>query len=267
MSASTATVTGLWRYPVKSLGGEPILRARLAPGPIHRIEGDREWGVFDAATGKLLSAKSVGLLLTARARWSSADGETLIDLPTTTTPLPASSPETSRALSAWLDRDVILRHAPTAATSTVDIELDDGTGDGPRGLDSFDTQPGMLYDSRSTLHVLSAATAAALDRDHGPGGGDLRRFRPNVVVDGLDAFGEDAWVDADVQLGTVVAHVRKRTERCVIISRAQPGVDADRALLRHLKATRDLRLGVYLDPRGPGEVALGDPVARVTVSG
>lgn len=262
-----ATVIGLWRYPVKSLGGEPIPRARLEPGPIHRIEGDRLWGIFDAATGKLLSAKSVGTLLAARARWSATDDDALIDLPTTTTPLAASAPETSRALSAWLDRDVVLRRAPTTAASTVDIELDDGAGDGPRGLDSFDTQPGMLYDSRSTLHVLSAATAAALDRDHAPGGGDLRRFRPNIVVDGLDAFAEDAWVDAHVQLGTVVAHVRKRTERCVIVSRAQPGVGADRGLLRHLKAARDLRLGVYLDPRGPGEVALGDPVARVTVSG
>jgi uncharacterized protein YcbX len=254
----TGTVVELWRYPVKSMAGERLDRARLD----HRITGDREWGVFDAATGKLLSAKTVGALLAARARF--AEGTTTIELPGGAT-LIAGTADADRAIGEWLGRGVTLRRAGGGEPATIDMDLDDGTGAGPHGLNSFTTQAGMLFDSRSTLHLIGAASLAALDRDHHPSAGDLRRFRPNLVVDGIPALAEDGWVGGEVRIGTLTAHVRKRTERCVIVSRAQPGVDQDRGLLRHLKAQRGMCFGVYLDARGAGELAVGDAVERVAV--
>lgn len=45
----------LWRYPVKSMGGESIPEAHVhAPG----MAGDRCWAVLDAETGDICSAKS-----------------------------------------------------------------------------------------------------------------------------------------------------------------------------------------------------------------
>jgi uncharacterized protein YcbX len=245
-------IVALYRYPVKSMAGEPLDRADVDG----KIPGDREWGVFDATTGKLLSAKSVPVLLAASARFEA--GTTTIALPDGTA-LVAGTPDADRAVGEWLGRTVALRRAGAAAT--VDLELDDGTGDGPNGAKTFDTPVGSLFDSRSTLHVISTATLSALEREH-PGGGDARRYRPNLVVDEITAaFAEDDWVDRDVTVGGVVAHVRKRTERCVMVSRAQPGVIADRTLIRHLVGSRNNRVGVYLDPRTSGAIVVGDPVA------
>ena len=59
-----AVVGGLWRYPVKSLQGSPVERIELRrPG----VEGDRQWGIVDAATGKVLTAKRWPALLEASA--------------------------------------------------------------------------------------------------------------------------------------------------------------------------------------------------------
>ncbi len=242
-------VVELWRYPVKSMTGERVERAQLTP----RISGDREWGVFDAATGKLLSAKSVGALLAARARFDDATGDTAIELPTGAT-LVAGTDAANAALSGWLDRGVVLRRPSADAVSTIDMELLDG------GMKTFTTQPGMLFDSRSFLHLVSTTTLAALAALHGAAtGGAVRRYRPNILIEAAD---EDAWVGRDVTLGAAItAHCRKRTERCVIVTRAQPdGIAADRELLRMLVAKRGTCVGVYLDPHTTGELAVGDRV-------
>ncbi len=69
-------VTEIWRYPVKSMLGEPLDRANVAPGGIH---GDRRWAVVDAESGVSLSAKRYAKLLNCRA-WTS-DTEVIIKLP------------------------------------------------------------------------------------------------------------------------------------------------------------------------------------------
>jgi uncharacterized protein YcbX len=250
-------VVGLWRYPVKSMGGEAIDRA-VVDG---KIPGDREWGVFDTATGRLLSAKSVPALLAATARF---DGEvTTIALPGGRSVV-AGTADADGAIGDWLGRGVTLRRAHDRAT--IDVELDDGTGHGPHGSETFETPVGSLFDSRSTLHLISLATLTALDRDHWTSAGDARRYRPNIVIDGADAFAEDDWVGRDVRIGELTANVRKKTGRCVMISRAQPGVLADRALLRYLVEARQNMLGVYLDPRGAGPITVGSSVDSSTTA-
>lgn len=239
-----ATILELWRYPVKSLRGERIERATIAP----KIAGDREWGIFDASTGKLLSAKSVGALLMASARYDNASATTTIELPDGAT-VTAGEAAASAALSSFLDRAVTLRRAAPAEVSTIDMEMLDG------GMESIETQPGSLYDSRSVLHLISTSTLAALPAS------ELRRYRPNILIADAD---EDSWVDRNVALGgSVRAHVRKRTERCIIVTRAQPGLPAEPALLRTLKQTRDSRVGVYLDPSSHGPIAAGDVVTVI----
>jgi uncharacterized protein len=41
-------VIEIWRYPVSSVGGERISRAKLCPDG---VDGDRQYGLIDAATG------------------------------------------------------------------------------------------------------------------------------------------------------------------------------------------------------------------------
>ena len=102
-------------------------------------------------------------------------------------------------------------------------------------------------------------------RAHEDGQWDVRRFRPNVVVsftDGAAGFVEEAWVGSTVRLGAVPALVRKRTERCVLTTRAQPGLDRDLQIYRSLLKNNDGNLGIYLVPQAAGTIAVGDRVSR-----
>src|SRR3712207_5582228 len=63
-------VAELWRYPVKSLQGERLTRAEVG---LEGLAGDRQWALFDTATGYGLTARRLPdlLFLTGRLR---ADG-------------------------------------------------------------------------------------------------------------------------------------------------------------------------------------------------
>ena len=70
MSTETiGTVSGLWRFAVKSMKGEAINEAILTA---RGIIGDRAYALIDTDTGKVVSAKSVKLfpqMLSCRAEY------------------------------------------------------------------------------------------------------------------------------------------------------------------------------------------------------
>ena len=217
------TITEVWRYPVKSLPGER-LHHRVAVGPAG-VEGDRRHAVVDEVTGKVLSAKTVPQLLSASTEWDAA------------------------ALSSFLGRSVHLADPVPGEQAVFDMDVDpERSGE----VVELRTPPGSFFDSRSTLHLV---TTGSLGRN------DVRRFRPNLLVDCGGAFPEDEWVGRRLRFGDgVEASVRKRTGRCVLIARPQPGLAKDVPLYRDLLRDREGDLGVYLDAQTAGTVAPGDPV-------
>ena len=217
------TIAEVWRYPVKSLPGERLDRrvAVRATG----IEGDRMRAVVDEVTGKVLSAKTVPRLLSASIGWDAA------------------------TLSSFLGQTVRLAEPIAGEPSVFDMDLD--PDDAGAGVVELRTQPGSFFDSRSTLHLLTTASL---------GGQDVRRFRPNLLIACEGDHPEDAWVGGRVRIGDVEATVRKRTGRCVLITREQPGLPKASGLLRDLNRERAGDLGVYADPKTEGTVGVGDPV-------
>jgi uncharacterized protein YcbX len=128
-------------------------------------------------------------------------------------------------------------------------------------LARFATPPGTFVDL-SPVHMLSTASLASLATGSEPY--DVRRFRPNVLIDVEQPegeFPEAAWVGADVALGDVMLRVTNPTIRCVVPTRPQPGVDLDRGLTRRLAERTDRFLGVYADVTRPGVVRVGDVVS------
>ena len=244
----------LWRYPVKSMGGERLHE----PVPVDwtGFEGDRRLAVVDDATHKVLSAKTVPRLLEATATWSGVDGVRIrsadgLDLT-------SADDGVDEELSAWLGRAVHLEAPVPGRQSVFDMELDP---DDARATTELQTPPGSFFDSRSVLHLV---TTASLD------GQDRRRFRPNVVVEPATAAGrpEDEWVGEWLRLGAgqgIDVAVRKRTARCVLITKPQPGLDKDSDLFRRLAREHGGDLGIYIDPQAPGVVAPGDEVSIVEV--
>src|SRR6476660_1946535 len=59
-------VAELWRFPVKSLGGERVEHTAISP---RGVLGDRLWAIRDIERGITASARQLPVLLTATARY------------------------------------------------------------------------------------------------------------------------------------------------------------------------------------------------------
>ena len=258
MAPRSATIVELWRYPVKSMQGERLQSVALdASG----FTADRRFGVV-TPEGFVLSAKSEPRILAASATVR-ADGEVDIELPGGARTA-SDDLDVDATLSAWLDRPLRLHRAGSDEQFTIHHHTD--PEDETKTKD-FSTPPGAYYDSRSTVHLLSQSSLRAAREHYRDGQWDVRRFRPNVVVSFGDAapgddaaFVEEAWVGTTVALGAVPAFVRKRTERCVVTTRAQPGLERDLEIYRSLKKNNHANLGIYLVPETAGAIAVGDTV-------
>jgi uncharacterized protein YcbX len=86
----------------------------------------------------------------------------------------------------------------------------------------------------------------------------MRRFRPNVVVEGT---GEDDWVGRQLRVGDAVVEVSKQIDRCVMTTREQPGgIERDIDVLRTINRERANNLGIGTLVVTPGAVRVGDQV-------
>lgn len=249
-------VVALWRYPVKSMGGEALAAVDLGLGG---LPGDRGLAVRDLADGRILSAKREPRLLQASARF---EGDVVVVALPGGREVAAGERGTDEALCAWLGREVRLIAPEPGAVATFAMDLDP---EDPTHTTDLQTPPGSFYDSRSSVHLLTTASLAAAAGLEPAATWDARRFRPNVVLETeARGFPEDAWVGADLALGEAVVWIRKPTERCVLTTREQPGLQRQPAVLRALHRFREGALGVYANPVLAGRVVLGDRVRPAT---
>jgi uncharacterized protein YcbX len=235
-------VAEVWRYPVKSLGGEVVERAVVGE---HGVDGDRQWALFDVGTGFGLTARRVPELLQVTARCT-VDGVEVV-LPDGT------ATADDAALSAWLGRPVVLRPASaTAGRPRYESPDDDeAAAEGPvPGWYPWRGAAGAFHDDPDVrVSLVSTATLGAWDR---------RRFRANVVLAGA---GEDALVGRRLRLGDAELHVTGRIPRCVMVTRPQAGgIERDTDVLRTIHRERDGELAVGALVTRAGAVAAGDAV-------
>jgi len=233
-----ARITGLFRYPVKSMQGEALTAADV--GPVG-IVGDRQWAVVDVETGLALTARRQPELLFASA--TLAKDEVVITLPDGTTTADDG------ALSTWLGHAVTLRRADPTVQGTYEIALD-FENEATAEWFQWEGPNGSFHDStRTQVSIIGADTLA---------GWDVRRFRPNVVVDGGD---EDSWVGTARTVGSAAFDIVKQIDRCVITTRPQPGgIERDLDVLRTVNRDRAGNLGVSAMVTTTGRIAVGDEV-------
>jgi MOSC domain-containing protein len=231
-------VQELWRYPVKSLQGQRLDAADVGP---EGLAGDRQWALFDRSTGFGLTARRVPDLLFASGRLR-ADGSAEVVLPDGTVT------DDDAVLSDWLGRPVTLR-ASSERTGERRYENPAGVDDDAEyDWDSWAGARGAFHDSSRTR--VSLVTTGTL------GGWDRRRFRANVLLTGE---GEDDLVGSTVRLGTAVLDVVGQVDRCVMVTRPQPGgIGRDTSVLKTIHRERGSVLAVGALVPVPGRVAVGD---------
>lgn len=251
---TVGTVSELWRYPVKSMQGHRVEHLTFDE---RGATDDRAWGVVDPAAGRVLSAKRWAQLLQATA---ALDGSTVtVTLPDGTT-LEAGDPGTDAALSEWLGLDVRLQQPPPG--DGLPYELPTEAWDDRSPTWEFPGPPGGPFVDLAAAHVLTTASLRAAAALHPDGEWEVRRFRPNALLDVEgDGWVEDAWLGSPVALGDVVLDPFMPTVRCALPTREQPGLRKDPDIARTLQREHDLNLGLYCGVATPGTVALGDPVS------
>jgi uncharacterized protein YcbX len=232
-------VIELWRFPVKSLQGERLAEAELGTGG---IAGDRQWALFDVATGFGLTARREPDLLFAAGRVR-PDGGVEIVLPDGT------ATADDAVLSGWLGRPVALRSAAQVTERRRYESPDDDLAESPKRWHDWEGAAGGAFHDNADgrLSLVSTGTLGTWDR---------RRFRSNVVLDGA---GEDALVGARLRLGTAVLAVGTPIPRCVMVTRPQPGgVGRDTGVLKTIHRERGGELAIGAQVVEPGVVRLGN---------
>jgi len=243
-SERTMHVQELWRFPVKSLQGERLDAAELGS---EGIVGDRQWALFDVASGFGLTARREPDLLFAAARVR-ADGGVEIVLPDGT--VTADDED----LSAWIGRPVALRSAAEVTERRRYESPDDDLAETPRGWHDWEGAAGGAFHDNADgrISLVSTGTLGAWDR---------RRFRSNVVLDGA---GEGTLTGTRLRLGGATIAVGTPIPRCVMVTRPQPGgIGRDTGILKEIHRERGGELAVGAQVLAPGTVRIGDVLQPV----
>jgi uncharacterized protein YcbX len=277
--AELGSVVSLWRYPVKSMMGEELNAVEVTD---RGLLGDRAYALLDRSDGKVASAKNPRKwpqLFDFRAAFVEAP-RSGAQIPPVRITLPGgtlhSSTETdvNQILSGALQRQVTLEAAVPSQQ-----EILESTFPNPwmpraeeywpdmEGLDYRDTVtdfdlPGGTFFDCATVHVLTTATLERLRELYPQGRFEVRRFRPNVVLqtaNGVKDFVENAWIGHTLAIGNQVRlAVTGPCPRCVMTTLAQGDLPKDPGILRTAAQHNQVNVGVYASVVRGGTVRRGD---------
>jgi uncharacterized protein YcbX len=275
----------IWRYPVKSMGGERLGNVELAE---RGLPGDRAWAVRDEVRGGIRGAKKIPALMRLASRYAkepaaagSSPAEIL--LPDGST-IETGSSDVNERLSDALDHAVslwpllpadALDHYRRGAPAHEDMEqelrgifgrepdepLPDLSVFPPEILE-FESPPGTYFDAFPLL-LMTEGSLRSMQERAPDSVFDVRRFRPNFVIadEGSSAaFPEFEWAGRRLRIGGAVVEATVECPRCVMTTHGFDDLPKDPGVMRALVREVGGQLGLYAKVVEPGRVAVGDPI-------
>jgi uncharacterized protein YcbX len=211
-------LSALYRYPLKSAKAETLQTIGLDK---LGLDGDRRWMLVDEASGRFLTQRAVAQMSQLSALWNAEGGLTLsatghspIDIA-----LPGNGAEL-RGVTIWRDTLRVPDAGDEAGawvsrfigkpTRLVQVPLDRarmteaGYGKDDDQVAFADGYP-LLLIGQASLEDLSQRVGRPLE---------MLRFRPNLVIEGSEAFAEDGW--KRIRIGEVEFRVVKSCSRCIL---------------------------------------------------
>lgn len=277
-------VASLWRYPVKTMQGEELGSATVREDG---IVGDRGWALRDETRRSITGGRRFGSLMAASARYrvepeaGAAPGHVDITMPDGAV-VGSDDDGVDGALSDLVGSPVSLwprlpasekahyrrrLQTPWAAVADVAALMGIERGDGiphvhrfPPALIRNETLPGTYFDAAPLL-IMTSSTLGAIQQRTPRSQVDVRRFRPNIVLDVDDEaseWPEQAWIGRRLRIGGCVVKVTSTCPRCVMTTRAFADLPEDRAILRTLATEMHRNAGVYAKVVEGGTVDRGD---------
>jgi len=256
-------VHSLFVYPVKSLSGIEVQSFDTDDfGPA----GDRRWMIVDDDNRFVTQREHPEL---ARVSTSLNGGNVVVDIPAegTFSLIPTDSevrvlvwrdwvkavigrPEANEALSRFCGKSVRLVYMPDSSFRRVDA----GRVDEYRRVGFADGFPFLITNTASLAELNGRLDAPV----------EMRRFRPNIVLEGAQAWEEDAW--RQLIIGDSRFSIVKPCSRCVMTTVDPNTGTKDDALqpLRTLSRYRRTGDGVIFGQnaihQSPGSIRVDDPV-------
>jgi uncharacterized protein YcbX len=231
-------VEAIFRYPVKSMGGERLEAANLG---WHGLDGDRRLALrrMDNRSGMpwLTAGKLPDLVLFAPQR---SENGAQPDLPThIRTPDGVDLPVFGEELAAEVGR----RHGAPVQM----MQLRHG-----------------IFDEAS-ISVIAMDTVCEISRLAGQSP-DVRRFRPNVLVRALRPlpFQEDEWVGGVLSFGegdeAPAIAVTMRDARCAMVNIDPDSASLAPEMMKTVVRVNQNNAGIYGTVTRAGQLAVGQPI-------
>lgn len=263
-------------YPVKSLGGSSAAAADVEPWGLRH---DRRWLAVDADGAVITGREQRGML---RVTAAPQDDGSITLCGADGSVLHVETPVAGEFMPTHLSRVGFVRRAPAEASAWLSEQIGMWVNlawlDDPRRrsvsekhggevgdmLSLADAGPLLLTTTASLRQLNEWVADAALDRGETPEPIAMERFRPNVVIDGLDqAFAEDEW--KEVSIGSVRFRFAERCDRCMF-TMIDPGTLAMskeplRTLAKHRRSAHKTFFGIRLIPTKLGTIHSGDGVS------
>jgi uncharacterized protein YcbX len=263
------SVVSLWRYPVKSMMGEELNATEVTE---RGLFGDRAYALVDSSDGKVATAKNprkwprlfdFRATFIEPARASGKVPPVRIALPDGTT-VTSDQDDLNPILSKALNREVTLGAAQRGAVNAEEYWPD------MEGLDHRDTVtdftlPEETFFDCAMVHLLTTTTLDRLRELYPQGRFEVRRFRPNIVVQLISnekIFAENVWIGHTLAIGDEVRlSITGPCGRCVMTTLAQGDLSKDPGILRTAAQHNQANVGVYASVVRGGTVRRGDPIS------
>lgn len=244
-------IVALYIYPVKSLGGAAVAEVRVGE---FGLQSDRQWAVI-GPDGRRLSARKYPRLATIKVsitkdglRLSHLEGEEMI------VEGPARKTRSVRLTDTLVD-DFVQPAAPQvsawiSAIVGLECELVQMSSSGSKALALF------------PVHIVSMQSIAEINRWLAVPI-EAVRFRPNMVINGIEAFEEDKW--RTLSIGGVRMRVVDLTDRCSV-----PNINPDagvmsaeplKTLAKFRRSGSRINFGIYAHPSDAGTLRVGMKIA------
>jgi hypothetical protein len=235
------------------------------------ILGDRAYALVDTETGKVVSAKNPKKwpnMFLSYSRYidspqvNSSLPPVRINLPDGTT-VDSNQSEVNSILSDALGRSVRLEsqvpQTPSLEEYWPDIEELDN-----RDIVTDENMPEGTFFDLAIIHVLTTSTIDKLRSLYPQGRFEVRRFRPNMVVNTISeepSFIEDEWIGKTLAIGDdVLLKITDHCPRCVMTTLAQGDLPKDTGILRTAAQNNNANVGVYANIVKGGAIKCDDEV-------
>ncbi|MGX5856636.1 MOSC domain-containing protein [Dyadobacter jiangsuensis] len=260
------TLSEIWVYPVKSLGGIRLTKALTEE---RGLRYDRRWMIIDEENVFItqrthlkmalidVALEEGGLKIYLRA--DPADFVLVPYQPVTALPVTVQVwDDTAEALTvsdeadAWLTRQLDMKLRLVVMPDSTERKADPRYARHNENVSFADGFPYLVI-SQASLDDLNGRLAEPIE---------MRRFRPNFVISGTEPFAEDQW--KHITIGDLRFEVVKPCARCVLTTinpeTAEKGAEPLKTLASYRRNGNKILFGQNVTAQDFGELNIGDQV-------